>query len=595
MRTQQVITSFSSGQISPLTEGRVDTTQYQNSCRILQNFIVSARGGVRRRQGAHYIAQTKDGGPARLIPFVFNRDQSYIIELGDKYARFYRDDSILLEGDTRIAPDKYGDTLHRAGLTDGPTPTAVGDAYEIVTPWDVDNIWDIQFAQANDVLVMVHPAYPTKTLSRYGATDWRIEDPAWVDDPWTAETGYPQTVAFFQQRLWFGGSPTKPQTLWASRVGDFYKFTLSADPDEIAPDDALELTLASYTQEKVTWLESGQVLLIGTTGSEQRLSADQYISVNNLPNIARTSSYGSRNIMPVNIGKLAVFIQGSGRQVRSYSQNTRSVIEQYISQDLAWFAEDITDTGVIAQAYELVPDSVLWQVRADGELISMTHDPSIDEEGFGTLGWAIHPTDGDVVSVCTIPHFTADETWLVTKRNDTYCVEYMDTSVYTDSCLTIPPDNTDSLAGVGGLDHLEGKEVQVVVDGGVQANKTVTGGQILFDLPGTQAEVGLPYVSTLETTPHNDGSQGGTNLGSSQRWAHIWVKLVDSALPLINGQRPATRSPGTPMGTAESIQSGDFDVQDLGWDKYGTITIVQDIPKPTQVVALYGVYNSDTG
>jgi len=117
----------------------------------------------------------------------------------------------------------------------------------------------------------------------------------------------------------------------------------------------------------------------------------------------------------------------------------------------------------------------------------------------------------------------------------------------------------------------------------------------LFDTPGTQAEIGLAYVSKLETTPYNDGSQAGTNLGTSQRWGEVYAKLVDSSLPLINGQRPAARSPSTPMGTPEEMHSGDYNVTLLGWDLSGTLTVEQDIPKPTQVVALFGVYSSNTG
>jgi hypothetical protein len=102
-------------------------------------------------------------------------------------------------------------------------------------------------------------------------------------------------------------------------------------------------------------------------------------------------------------------------------------------------------------------------------------------------------------------------------------------------------------------------------------------------------------VSTLETTKFNDGNSAGTNLGASQRWAHIYVKLVDSALPLVNGQRPAARSPSTPMGDPEELRTGDYDVQGLGWDLDGTITVVQDIPKKTQLIALYGIYQSNIG
>ena len=590
MRVQQVITDFSTGEISPLSEGRVRTEQYNSACRTLENFVVSARGGVRRRSGMHFVGESKNDGPVRLIPFIFNREQSYILELGDKYMRFHRSDGTIVEGPETFSADKWGDKLRRPRIG---SPYAEGDIYEIETPWSIDEIYDLHYAQANDIMIFVHQDHPPKRLGRYGGTDWRIEDPDWVDSPWTAETGYPRTVVFYQQRTWFGGTPTKPQTLWASRVADFWTFTINSDPDAIAPDDALELTLASVTQERIEWLSSEKVLLIGTTGTEQRLTPDQYISVNNVPNIARTSSYGGRHIQPVYIGELTIFVQGSGRQVRSYSQNTRTAIEQYVSRDLAWFAEHVTESGVIAQSYELVPDSVLWQVRADGTLISMTHDPSVDQEDYSSLGWARHPTDGSVISVATIPNEAADETWVCVFRNGSYCIEYMDPNVFTDSCLTTPPDNETELLEVGGLTHLEGKVVSVVVDDAIQTDKTVTGGAITLDRAGKKIEIGLPYIATLETTPYNDGNSAGTNLGTSQRWAQIYAKLVDSSLPLIQGERPAARTPSTPMGTPEELRTGDYDIVNLGWDLNGTIKIVGDLPKKTQVVAVFGIYQSN--
>ena len=594
-RVNQVLTDFSSGEISPLSEGRVRTTQYASACRTLENFVVSSRGGVKRRYGMNLIGQTKSGA-ARLIPFIFNREQSYVLELGDKYMRFHRSDgTIITRSDRSFIADKFGDIKSRAFLGNDQTTYETRGVYEISTPYGVSDIWDIHYAQANDVMILTHPDHPPQRLGRYGATDWRLEAPTFEGAPWTAQTGYPRTTVFFQQRLWFGGTGAKPQTLWASRVGDFYQFTVNSDPDDIAPDDALELTLASYTQEKIEWLSSERVLLIGTAGSEQRLTPDQYISVNNIPNISRTSSYGGRHIQPVYIGGLTVFIQGSGRQVRSYSQNVRSAVEQYISIDLSWFAEHITEGGIISQAYELIPDSILWQVRGDGQLISMTHDPAIDSEDFGAMGWARHPTDGLMVSVATIPNEAADETWVCVKRGDNYCIEFMNPNVYTDSCLTTPPDNETELAAVGGLDHLEGKEVQPVVDGAVQTVKTVSGGQVTLDSAGTQIEIGLPYTSKLETTPYNDGNSAGTNLGTSQRWAQIYAKIVDSALPLINGVRPSARSPSTPMGNPEELTSGDYDIMNLGWDLDGTIVIEQDLPKKTQLVALFGVYQSNVG
>ena len=69
----------------------------------------------------------------------------------------------------------------------------------------------------------------------------------------------------------------------------------------------------------------------------------------------------------------------------------------------------------------------------------------------------------------------------------------------------------------------------------------------------------------------------------------MYVRLLDSALPIIQGQLPADRTPATPMDIAETIREGlqDVIIHDDGFDD-GSITIRQDRPYPTHILGLYG-------
>lgn len=94
-----VLNSFSSGELSPLLEGRTDVKRYYSGCRTLENFVVLAQGGVTKRPGTYYIAEAKDSDVAcRLIPFEYSTEQAYIIEMGDEYMRFYTDGAAILGG-----------------------------------------------------------------------------------------------------------------------------------------------------------------------------------------------------------------------------------------------------------------------------------------------------------------------------------------------------------------------------------------------------------------------------------------------------------------------------------------------------------------
>lgn len=89
--------SFSSGELSPYLKGRTSLSQYQNGCETLTNMVVLPQGGITKRPGTKFIREVKDSSKVTtLIPFVSGIDQSYILEVGEGYIRFFRDGGILL-------------------------------------------------------------------------------------------------------------------------------------------------------------------------------------------------------------------------------------------------------------------------------------------------------------------------------------------------------------------------------------------------------------------------------------------------------------------------------------------------------------------
>lgn len=142
--------SFAGGEVSTDMYGRQDDVKFQSGLKRCLNFISLPQGPVRNRSGFSCVAETKyPSKRARLVPFIFNADQTCIIELGDKYARFHTEGSTIL-----------GD--------DGVTP------YEIETPWSAEDVFQLHYTQAGDILTVVNRNYPPYELRRYGWTDWRI-------------------------------------------------------------------------------------------------------------------------------------------------------------------------------------------------------------------------------------------------------------------------------------------------------------------------------------------------------------------------------------------------------------------------------------
>lgn len=142
--------SFGGGEISNTMYARVDDAKNQTGLAKCKNFIVEPQGPVFRRPGFEYVAHTKySDRKCRLIPFLFSLDQTMVLEVGHKYIRFH---------------------THKQTLMSGNAP------YEITTPYEEADLFELSFVQSIDVITIAHINYPTKTLRRHGATDWRLEN-----------------------------------------------------------------------------------------------------------------------------------------------------------------------------------------------------------------------------------------------------------------------------------------------------------------------------------------------------------------------------------------------------------------------------------
>lgn len=91
-KASPIKTNFTAGELSPRLDGRTDIAKYDNGCEVLENFVVQPQGGAKRRPGTKYIKNSRftnsNNLETRLLPFVFNTDQSYAIELGHKKSQY---------------------------------------------------------------------------------------------------------------------------------------------------------------------------------------------------------------------------------------------------------------------------------------------------------------------------------------------------------------------------------------------------------------------------------------------------------------------------------------------------------------------------
>jgi hypothetical protein len=167
----------------------------------------------------------------------------------------------------------------------------------------------------------------------------------------------------------------------------------------------------------------------------------------------------------------------------------------------------------------------------------------------------------------------------------------LSTPIFQESWLEFTLPNLTQT--VTGLEHLESETVQVLVDDAVDPDTVVSGGEITTQLAGFNFKIGLRAPCLLLTLPKTGGNQFGTAQGTLRRNVEIFIRLLDSTRPFLNGVRPPDRTPSTPMDTPEPLQTTDVKVMDLGQDLFGRVEVFEDIPKDVQVLGLFGKVDVD--
>mgnify|MGYP003121606044 FL=1 len=472
------LTNFTGGELSPRLDGRNDLQKYPTGCKTLENMIVFPHGSAARRSGTQFVAEVKDSSKeTRLIPFEFSTTQTYMLEFGDQYIRFYKDNGQILSG---------------------------GSAYEISSPYLEAELFDIKYAQSADVMYICHPNHPVKKLARTGHTSWTLTSVDFQNGPfmdhnietttitashtnvgqtgtltlssttgvnsnqgWLSTdvgrlvhmvdghvkitgytsstvvdmeviadisngsastdfalgsfsdtTGYPSCVTFFEQRLVFAATLSQPQTLFFSKSGDYENMDDNYH-GTVADDDSIIYTIASNQVNAIRFMTATRTLIIGTAGGEFAVSGggtDIAITPTNIL-IKKQSNNGAANVDALAVGNATLFLQRARRKLRELAYNFD--VDGYIAPDLTILAEHISEGGFKQLSYQQEPNQVIWGVRNDGQLAGLTYQREQQ-----VVAWHRHIFggvfgSGNTVcdSVATIPTDDSEyQTWVINKR-----------------------------------------------------------------------------------------------------------------------------------------------------------------------------------
>jgi hypothetical protein len=404
---------------------------------------------------------------------------------------------------------------------------------------------------------------------------------------WTTNN-YPQTVVFHEQRLYFGGTPNEPQTIWGSAIGNFTEFTLGPKDN-----DALQFTIASNQYDEMINMSSGRYLIPFTYGGEFAMMGSTTTGITpSTVRIMPQTYHGSNNMVPLKIGKEILFCQRDGKKVRAVSYSTAE--DANTAPDISVLAEHLLQRKVRESAFAQDPDYVSWWVMDDGSLLSCVH-----MRDFSMTGWSKHDTDGGLFrNVICIPETNQDTVYFIVERtvNETTYkfIEYFDyqNEIYSDCSLigtSITPTTLWS-----GLTHLNGKTVTIVGDGVVQPSKLVTAGSIVLDKAASEVKIGLAYTPLIKLHHPVIPNVLGTSQDGKVSINKIVVNLQDTVGLKVNGTEIPFRKVSIDLlDTPIAKFSGVKDIKNLGWGTQEYMVLEQPYPLPWTVLSttLYVISN----
>ena len=405
---------------------------------------------------------------------------------------------------------------------------------------------------------------------------------------WNEKYGYPRTVGFFQDRLIFAGTKTQPYVLWMSKTGDYNNFSVEKASGTVTDDSAICLSFISRQQAEIKHICPASDLFVLTDSNEWIVSGGSTVTPSKCTNKAQTFR-GCTEVEPISIGSRLIYVQKRSQTVRdmAYSFETDS----YDGMDLTLLAKHLLrGKTIVDAAYMQDPDSRLYFVRSDGEIICLAY---INDQK--VYAWSHIITKGKYLSVCTVAAEETDEVYTAVERNGKTYIEKMGTDkdsqdpkdyIMTDCSKVLTFDEPDDAASV---DWITGT-VSVLADGKFFENVEIKEGTVTLPTKVSYMIIGYPYRMTIELPNVEIQAQNGTMQGRYKNVRTVVLRLLHT----LGG------SIGNGVGRNDTIKyeelsdqkiclyTGDKEITipNQGVEKNGRVIITSSDPYPFYLAAL---------
>ena len=392
-----VLSNFSAGELNPLLKTRTDAKAYFNGAQTLRNWYMMDSGGLMRRQGTTY-KQTLPA-EARLLPFVFSDDEVAIFALSNNRLDVYSSAGAVIQSNItsncnwttaqlfELNLAQFGDTVfitHRDNPTIKIKRVSASSFTASVFDWASHSSGYPRYQpyyKYEDSAVTLTPAATTGTSVNITASSGIFDsDSNWVgktiriggkevdiasrtnttivvgniretlagtsaESDWdeqliSSHRGYPQAITFHDNRLWIAGVKSKPSSVNASHVGDYFNFSVGTG----LSSEGIDVAIGGDQVNEIRHLYSGSNLQIFTDSGEYIIPTSSDTSAITPSNIVfrRQTPYGCSRTRPILFDGASLYTQKNGRAVREFIYSDSEA--GYVSTNISVLANHLIDS-----------------------------------------------------------------------------------------------------------------------------------------------------------------------------------------------------------------------------------------------------------
>ena len=236
------------------------------------------------------------------------------------------------------------------------------------------------------------------TAGAIWAADLAIGPPR-ARNPFRVAGDFPATASYYEQRQVYGGTNNNPDTSFYSQTGNRLNMSVSRPTQA---DDALTATLNAREVNSIRHFVPVTDLIVFTTGSEWRINAgdNSGFAADTLRQKPQ-SEFGSGHHRPIVVGSFIIFAEDDDATVHSLTYALEP--DKYVGEELNLLADHLlaedsaTEHTISDWAFAHAPDGRLYIVRSDGQVLTMTFDPTNR-----VVAWTTWDTNGRYEAVTTL-------------------------------------------------------------------------------------------------------------------------------------------------------------------------------------------------